>query len=57
MTVIAKVSVNVNCCTLRHEERDSESTLCDSLSECRKAGSIKWKRATDQNIKHDTEAL
>lgn len=50
----------VNCCrqcTLRHEERDSESSLCDSLSKCRKAGSIEWKRATDQNIKHNTKAL
>lgn len=43
--------------TLGHEERDSESSLCDSLSECRKAGSIKWKRAADKNIKDHTEAL
>lgn len=43
--------------TLRHKERDSESPLCDSLSEGRKAGSIKWKRATDKNIKYHTEAL
>lgn len=43
--------------TLGHEEGDSESTLCNSLSECRQAGSIEWKRAADQNIQHNTKAL
>jgi len=43
--------------TLGHEEGDSESSLCDSLSESRKAVSIKWKRAADENVKHHSKAL
>lgn len=43
--------------TLGHEERDSESSLCDSLSESRKAGSVEWKRATDKDIQHHAKAL
>lgn len=43
--------------TLGHEKGDSEASLSDSLSESRKAVSVKWKRATDKNIKHHTKAL
>lgn len=43
--------------TLRHEEGDSEPSFCNSLSERRKAWSIEWKRAADENIKHHAKTL
>jgi hypothetical protein len=43
--------------TLRHEEGDAEPALQHTLPQGRQVGPIKGKRATDQDVQHDTEAL
>lgn len=43
--------------TFRHEEWNSESALHDSLSQCRKACTIKRKGPTHKYIEHDAKTL